>query len=213
MGVLLRPCGLLLTQIAYHILPYRPPSAAHRSGRSRNDSQNDSSSEDGSVEEVDRFPGSSPDTDEGPSVIMPMSSYKPALDVFVQRFVDAFSPEVHVRDGHAGTLRAAAGVRMFSPILTDAFEAVAVAYFGRSIQDKSIETAGFRLYPRVLHGLQQALIDPERSKAESTLVTVILLIAFEVNLPAYVFSVADPCRASRERPRPEWLPMSMGPPG
>lgn len=104
------------------------------------------------------------------------------VDVFVQRFVDAFSPEVDIKAGQAGALRAAAGIRMFSPILTDAFEAVSVAFFGRSIQDRSVEAAGFRIYPRVLRGLQQALLDPERSKAESTLVTVILLLAFEVSI-------------------------------
>jgi hypothetical protein len=105
---------------------------------------------------------------------------RPAVDVFVERFVDAFAPEVDSRHGRAGALRAAAGIRMFSPLISDAFEAVSVAFFGRSIQNKQIEASGFRLYPRVLRSLQDALIDPERSKAESTLVTVILLLAFEV---------------------------------
>ncbi|PYH97601.1 hypothetical protein BO71DRAFT_318279 [Aspergillus ellipticus CBS 707.79] len=108
-----------------------------------------------------------------------MGSSKPMLEVFIERFVDAFSPEVHTKAGRAGALRRAAGIRMFSPILMDAFESVATAYFGRSIQDPNLEASGFRLYPRVLRGLQQALQDPERSKAESTLVTVILLMAFE----------------------------------
>ncbi|OJJ50383.1 hypothetical protein ASPZODRAFT_2117719 [Penicilliopsis zonata CBS 506.65] len=107
------------------------------------------------------------------------TSSRLALDVFVERFVDAFSPEVDFKAGHAGAIRAAAQIRMFSPLMCDAFEAVSVAFFGRSIQDKRIETVGFRMYPRVLRGLQEALMDAERSKAESTLVTVILLIAFE----------------------------------
>lgn len=108
-----------------------------------------------------------------------MSMQRPTVDVFVERFVDAFAPEVDVKSGRAGALRAAAEIRMFSPLITDAFEAVSVAFFGRSVQDKRIEASGFRLYPRVLHGLQDALNDPERCKAESTLVTVILLLAFE----------------------------------
>ncbi|CEJ61206.1 hypothetical protein PMG11_09743 [Penicillium brasilianum] len=108
-----------------------------------------------------------------------MNLQRPAVDVFVERFVDAFAPEVDSRHGRAGALRAAAGIRMFSPLISDAFEAVSVAFFGRSIQNKQIEASGFRLYPRVLRSLQDALIDPERSKAESTLVTVILLLAFE----------------------------------
>lgn len=116
-------------------------------------------------------------------------SQRPALDVFVERFVDAFSPEVDIKSGRAGAIRAAAEIRMFSPLISDAFEAVSVAFFGRSIQDKRIESGGFRLYPRVLRGLQEALKDPERSKAESTLVTVILLMAFEVRLLfPYLFS-------------------------
>ncbi|CDM26300.1 transcriptional regulator family: Fungal Specific TF [Penicillium roqueforti] len=108
-----------------------------------------------------------------------MSMQRPAVDVFVERFVDAFSPEVDMKSGRAGALRAAAGIRMFSPLMTDAFEAVSVAFFGRSVQNKQIEASGFRLYPRVLRALQDALVDPEKCKAESTLVTVTLLLAFE----------------------------------
>ncbi|CAI7674864.1 unnamed protein product [Penicillium pancosmium] len=108
-----------------------------------------------------------------------MSVQRPAVDVFVERFVDAFSPQVDLKSGKAGAIRAAAGIRMFSPLISDAFEAVSVAFFGRSVQNKQIEASGFRLYPRVLRGLQDALNDPERCKAESTLVTVTLLLAFE----------------------------------
>ncbi|KAJ5676140.1 hypothetical protein N7462_009037 [Penicillium macrosclerotiorum] len=108
-----------------------------------------------------------------------MNMQRPVVDVFVERFVDAFAPEVDVKSGRAGALRAAAGIRMFSPLISDAFEAVSVAFFGRSVQNKQIEASGFRLYPRVLRGLQDALVDPEKCKAESTLVTVILLLAFE----------------------------------
>ncbi|PYI15361.1 hypothetical protein BO99DRAFT_342762 [Aspergillus violaceofuscus CBS 115571] len=111
--------------------------------------------------------------------ICQMNTTKPMLEVFIERFVDAFSPEVDAKAGHAGALRRAAEIRMFSPILMDAFQSVSVAFFGRSVQNKEVEAAGFSLYPRVLRSLQQALQDPERSKAESTLVTVILLMAFE----------------------------------
>ncbi|KAJ5212384.1 uncharacterized protein N7498_004030 [Penicillium cinerascens] len=108
-----------------------------------------------------------------------MSMQRPVIDAFVERFVDAFAPEVDIKSGRAGALRAAAGIRMFSPLISDAYEAVSVAFFGRSIQSKQIEASGFRLYPRVLRSLQDALNDPERCKAESTLVTVVLLLAFE----------------------------------
>ncbi|KAL6235067.1 hypothetical protein BDW75DRAFT_230664 [Aspergillus navahoensis] len=101
------------------------------------------------------------------------------LDVFIERFVDAFSPEVDARAGEAGAIRRAAEVRMFSPILRDAFDSVSQVFFGRSVQNQTIEVRGFSGYPRVLRSLQEALLDPERSKAESTLATVVLLMAFE----------------------------------
>lgn len=122
----------------------------------------------------------SDDTEASYGPLSPINTAKPAIDVFVERFVDAFSPEVDVKSGRAGALRRAAEIRMFSPIIGDAFEAVSVAFFGRSVRDPRIEATGFQLYPKVLRNLQQALFDPERSKAESTLVTVILLMAFEV---------------------------------
>ena len=121
--------------------------------------------------------------------ICQMNTTKPMLEVFIERFVDAFSPEVDAKAGHAGALRRAAEIRMFSPILMDAFQSVSVAFFGRSVQNKEVEAAGFSLYPRVLRSLQQALQDPERSKAESTLVTVILLMAFEVCFAASSLSL------------------------
>ncbi|KAL4864429.1 hypothetical protein BDV12DRAFT_176200 [Aspergillus spectabilis] len=108
-----------------------------------------------------------------------MDASKSMLDVFIERFVDAFSPEVDAKAGQAGAIRRAAEIRMFSPILTDAFQSVSQVFFGRSVQNKTIETTGFSFYPRVLRSLQDALQDPERSKAESTLATVILLMAFE----------------------------------
>ncbi|KAL1980958.1 hypothetical protein VTN96DRAFT_3298 [Rasamsonia emersonii] len=107
------------------------------------------------------------------------ASAKLALDVFVERFLDAFSPEVDSSSGRAGALRAAASIRMFSPMIANAFDAVSMTFFGRSVKDPRIESAGLQLYPRTLRSLQQALLDPERSRAEATLVTVTLLLAFE----------------------------------
>ncbi|KAL5041962.1 hypothetical protein BDW71DRAFT_200958 [Aspergillus fruticulosus] len=108
-----------------------------------------------------------------------MDSSSSMLDVFIGRFVDAFSPEVDAKAGEAGAIRRAAEIRMFSPILRDAFDSVSQVFFGRSVQNQTIEVRGFSGYPRVLRSLQEALLDPERSKAESTLATVVLLMAFE----------------------------------
>jgi hypothetical protein len=94
------------------------------------------------------------------------------MDVFIERFLDAFSP-------HVGILRAVAEIHMFSPMISSALEAVSLAFFGRSARDPRIETSGIRRYPPVLRTLQEALRDPERSRAVSTLVTVTLLMAFE----------------------------------
>ncbi|KAL3448123.1 hypothetical protein BJX65DRAFT_317692 [Aspergillus insuetus] len=128
--------------------------------------------------EFRRDPSESSD-DSAYGSISRMDTSKSMLDVFIERFVDAFSPEVDAKAGQAGAIRRAAEIRMFSPILTDAFQAVSHVFFGRSVQNKAIEATGFSFYPRVLRSLQEALLDPERSKAESTLATVILLMAFE----------------------------------
>lgn len=113
---------------------------------------------------------------------VPLSRFapqKPMLDLFIQRFVDAFSPEVDASSGHAGALRAGADIRMFSPLISSAYDAVSLTFFGRSVKDPRIEAAGMKLYPKVLRSLQEALLDPERSRSEATLVTVTLLLAFE----------------------------------
>lgn len=101
------------------------------------------------------------------------------MDVFIERFVDAFSPQVDSSSGKAGAIRAACDIRMFSPMISSAFEAVSLTFFGRSVQDPRIESAGLKLYPPTLRTLQAALLDPEMSKAEATLITVTLLLAFE----------------------------------
>lgn len=175
---------LFLTASAYESYDYPSPTSSTLPVRNRllinspvedfNNIQGDDD-DDNDFERMSLSSGS-----DSSGTISVMSMQRPAVDVFVERFVDAFSPEVDMKSGKAGALRAAAGIRMFSPLITDAFEAVSVAFFGRSVQNKQIEASGFRLYPRVLRALQDALVDPEKSKAESTLVTVTLLLAFEV---------------------------------
>lgn len=120
-----------------------------------------------------------PSDDEQCGPLLRFVSNKPMLDVFIQRFVDAFSPEVDTSSGRAGALRAGAGIRMFSPLLSSAYEAVSLTFSGRMMNEPRIESAGMKLYPRVLRSLQDALFDSERSRAEATLVTVVLLLAFE----------------------------------
>ena len=107
------------------------------------------------------------------------ASERPALDVFLERFLDTFSPGVDSSSGHCGALRAAAKTRMFSPMISSAFEAVSLAYFGSSARNPRIQALGIRRYTPVLRTLQVALRDPEQSRAVSTLITVMILLIFE----------------------------------
>jgi hypothetical protein len=125
------------------------------------------------------FSSSSSSSDGSSGPLSRFVSNKPSLDVFIERFVDAFSPQVDSSSGKAGAIRAACDIRMFSPMISSAFEAVSLTFFGRSVQDPRIESAGLKLYPLALRTLQAALLDPEMSKAEATLITVTLLLAFE----------------------------------
>jgi hypothetical protein len=109
-------------------------------------------------------------------------SQKPAIrEFFLERFIEAFSPQVDLSCGSSGTLRAAAGIRMFSPLLCDAFQATSTTFFGQSILDQRIETFGYKDYPTVLHGLQQALYNTEQSRSQGVFLTVAVLMCFEVS--------------------------------
>lgn len=104
------------------------------------------------------------------------------MEVFLARFVDAFSPTVEGGWGSSTTLRSAAESRVFSPILCDAIEAVSVTYFGQSMNDRRLEAAAYDTYLSVLRSLQHALYNPEQSKSRAILLTVTVLMAFEVRL-------------------------------
>ncbi|KAE8155294.1 hypothetical protein BDV25DRAFT_639 [Aspergillus avenaceus] len=175
----------MITHLRAGTSPGGTSSSSSRGNSLDEDSDDGTNGDDRALSRSERFDfnrspsESSDDSSSSTSSIVTINSNRPMLDLFIERFVDAFSPEVDIKSGHAGALRRAAQIRMFSPILLDAYEAVSIAFFGRSVQDPRIEASGFQLYPRVLRSLQHALQDPERSKAESTLATVILLMAFE----------------------------------
>lgn len=100
--------------------------------------------------------------------------------MFLARFVDSFSPKVEGGWGSSTTLRSAAEFRAFSPILCDALEAVSVTYFGQATSDPQLEFTAYDTYLSVLRNLQLALYDPEQSKSQAILLTVTVLMAFEV---------------------------------
>ena len=104
----------------------------------------------------------------------------PVLDIFTERFIDAFAPDGHDNCGQSSAIRRAGAVMMFSPLLTQAFRAVGIAYFGQCTGSPRIMSRGYKVYCQTLNHLQIALWDPRQSRSEGVLATVILLMAYEV---------------------------------
>jgi hypothetical protein len=104
----------------------------------------------------------------------------PILDIFVERFVDAFAPNERLDCGSSSAIREAASVRMFSPLLQMAFHAVSTSYFGQFLGDWRVVSVGRRSYIGVVSALQKALYHPLQSRSEGVLATAILLMAYEV---------------------------------
>jgi hypothetical protein len=113
-------------------------------------------------------------------VLSPPLADTPILDVFVEGFVDAFAPDRCDDCGTSSAIRKAGSVRMFSPLLSQAFESVSIAHFGQATGSWRVMAQGYKSYQRTLDALQRALFDPEQSRSEGVLATVILLMAYEV---------------------------------
>lgn len=114
------------------------------------------------------------------------------MEAFLENFIDAFSPEVPSNCGPSKTLRAAAGIRMFSPILSDAFRAVSITHFGQSVLDQRMEHVAYKAYLTVLRDLQNALNDTDVNKSQGVLLTVAVLMSFEVGQsPHLPYSLLD----------------------
>jgi hypothetical protein len=104
----------------------------------------------------------------------------PVLDVFTERFIDAFAPDGHDDCGQSSAIWRAGAVMMFSPLLTQAFRAVSIAYFGQSTGSPRLMSHGYKVYCQTLNHLQIALWDPKQSRSDGVFATVILLMAYEV---------------------------------
>ncbi|OJJ45894.1 hypothetical protein ASPZODRAFT_26497 [Penicilliopsis zonata CBS 506.65] len=104
---------------------------------------------------------------------------KQILEVLVGRLINAFSPIEAVNCGSLVGLRDAAQMRVFSPLLSHAFEAASLTFVGRQERHLSMEKVGHVRYTRVLRQLQQALNHPEQSKSTEVLVVVLLFIIIE----------------------------------
>ncbi|KAE8151650.1 putative C6 finger domain protein [Aspergillus avenaceus] len=96
------------------------------------------------------------------------------LELFVERLISNFSPSDHQKYGGTIALRQASEMRMFSPILTNAFEAASLTFAGRRDRNQTIEVAGHAKYVRTLRLLQSALYDAEANKSTEVLVVVLL---------------------------------------
>ena len=105
----------------------------------------------------------------------------PFLDLFVERFIDAFAPDARDDCGTSSAIRKAGSIRIFSPLLSVAFQAVSMAYFGQTTGSWRVMSQGYGLYRQTLERLQGALFDPMQSRSEGVLATVVLLVAYEVH--------------------------------
>jgi hypothetical protein len=121
---------------------------------------------------------------------LPPISRKPFLDVFLERFLDFYGPEIPsaslslywVQAGQPHQIwRLGAAARTFSRLLNDSFTAVSTTHFGLSVGDWSLVSAGDRIYSSILGSLQTAIGDLEQSKSEEVLMAVTLCGVYEVS--------------------------------
>ncbi|KAG5295927.1 C6 finger domain-containing protein [Histoplasma capsulatum G186AR] len=114
------------------------------------------------------------------SIMTTVSPKNFLMEGFLNHFLDDFSPNVDGKTiGTSQTIRAAAGIRMFSPVLSDAFKAVALTYFGHEVADQRIERTGSQIHVSVLRKLQEAINNMHQSNSQGILLTVCLLMCFE----------------------------------
>lgn len=102
------------------------------------------------------------------------------VELFTERMIEQFSPAGAANFGGTMKLRQAAELRIFSPILCNAFEAASLTFAGAREQIKQIQIAGHAQYVRVLRQLQRAIYHPEKSQSTDILVVVLLATIIEV---------------------------------
>lgn len=103
------------------------------------------------------------------------------IEMFIERLIGEFSPTTPFNCGGTLRLRQAAEMRVFSPILCNAFEAASLTFTGNRQQNRSIEMAGHARYIRVLGQLQKAVYNPQRSQSTDVLTVVLLSTIIEVS--------------------------------
>lgn len=103
------------------------------------------------------------------------------MELFIERLIREFSPANASNFGGTIRLRQAAEMRVFSPMLCNAFEAASLTFAGSRQQNRSLEMAGHARYIRVLRQLQSALYHPDKSQATDALTVVLLSTIIEVS--------------------------------
>jgi hypothetical protein len=103
------------------------------------------------------------------------------LDAFVERFINASDDGNNCALRKADSVNALWSVKTLSPLLSEAFQAVSIAYFAKSIgSSTTMMLEAYRRHGQTLSRLQIALFDSEQSRSLGVLVTVILLMCYEV---------------------------------
>ncbi|PYH96435.1 C6 finger domain protein [Aspergillus ellipticus CBS 707.79] len=115
--------------------------------------------------------GSSPPWSKEKVVLTDPNLANALVELYVERLINDFSPE-----NVSGTiaLREARSMRVFSPILCNAFEAASLTFAGRRDGNRAVEVAGHSRYLKVLRLLQNALYDPQEGKSTEVLLVVLL---------------------------------------
>lgn len=130
-----------------------------------------------------------PSEQDRPNILI-QTSAKPLLDVFLERFLDSYGPEMPsawqplywIHSGQPYQIwRVGATMRSSSLLLSDSFTAVSVAQFGRTVGDWNIVAAADKIYYSVLQSLQAAIYHPEESKSDVALWSAILCAVYEVS--------------------------------
>jgi hypothetical protein len=102
------------------------------------------------------------------------------LDILIGRFVAFLDPGDDPTGQALRALCCAADMRVHSPLLLNAYQAVSIVAMERSVPGSPLIRLGHQIYGNVLGLLQSALVHPRQSRSTETFVTVILLVAVEV---------------------------------
>ena len=102
------------------------------------------------------------------------------VELFVERLISEFSPTTTVNVGSTMRLRQAAEMRVFSPMLCNAFEAASLTFAGSRECIPQLRIAGNARYVRLLQQLQNAICHLEKSQSTDVLLVVLMSTIIEV---------------------------------